>query len=91
MLELGFNVSGAFITPVSDHYNKTGLISSVHRIEMCKLSVQDSNWINVDEWECQQPNWSTTRTVLESIEKRLKSNGKKEENYSQSLIILANE
>lgn len=86
--DLGLEVSGAFLTPVSDHYNKSGLIPFKHRVEMCKLAVKNSDWINVDEWECYQPSWSTTRIVLESIEDRLKKKGKHIDNNINMMVTL---
>ncbi|XP_060778696.1 nicotinamide/nicotinic acid mononucleotide adenylyltransferase 2 isoform X2 [Neoarius graeffei] len=60
-----FIVIGGIISPVHDSYGKPGLISSRHRLTMCQLAVQSSDWIRVDPWECYQDTWQTTCSVLE--------------------------
>uniref|UniRef100_A0A5F9D9B6 Uncharacterized protein n=1 Tax=Oryctolagus cuniculus TaxID=9986 RepID=A0A5F9D9B6_RABIT len=42
-----------------------GLVSSRHRLVMCQLAVQNSDWIRVDPWECYQDTWQTTCSVLQ--------------------------
>uniref|UniRef100_A0A4W3JUU8 Nicotinamide/nicotinic acid mononucleotide adenylyltransferase 2 n=1 Tax=Callorhinchus milii TaxID=7868 RepID=A0A4W3JUU8_CALMI len=58
-------VIGGIISPVHDSYGKQGLVSSRHRLTMCQLAVQSSDWIRVDPWECYQDTWQTTCSVLE--------------------------
>ncbi|XP_018609071.1 nicotinamide/nicotinic acid mononucleotide adenylyltransferase 2 [Scleropages formosus] len=60
-----FIVIGGIISPVHDSYGKPGLVSSKHRLAMCQLAVQSSEWIRVDPWECYQDTWQTTCSVLE--------------------------
>uniref|UniRef100_A0A3Q2GI12 Nicotinamide-nucleotide adenylyltransferase n=1 Tax=Cyprinodon variegatus TaxID=28743 RepID=A0A3Q2GI12_CYPVA len=60
-----FIVIGGIISPVHDSYGKPGLVSSQHRLTMCQLAVQSSDWIRVDPWECYQETWQTTCSVLE--------------------------
>nr|XP_019968898.1 PREDICTED: nicotinamide/nicotinic acid mononucleotide adenylyltransferase 2-like [Paralichthys olivaceus] len=60
-----FIVIGGIISPVHDSYVKPGLVSSKHRLTMCQLAVQSSDWIRVDPWECYQDTWQTTCSVLE--------------------------
>ncbi|XP_019730510.1 nicotinamide/nicotinic acid mononucleotide adenylyltransferase 2 [Hippocampus comes] len=60
-----FIVIGGIISPVHDSYGKAGLVSSRHRLTMCQLAVQSSDWIRVDPWECYQDTWQTTCSVLE--------------------------
>ncbi|PWA31088.1 hypothetical protein CCH79_00019987, partial [Gambusia affinis] len=60
-----FIVIGGIISPVHDSYGKPGLVSSRHRLTMCQLAVQSSDWIRVDPWECYQDTWQTTCCVLE--------------------------
>ncbi|XP_056149641.1 nicotinamide/nicotinic acid mononucleotide adenylyltransferase 2 [Lampris incognitus] len=60
-----FIVIGGIISPVHDSYGKPGLVSSRHRLNMCQLAVQCSDWIRVDPWECYQDTWQTTCSVLE--------------------------
>uniref|UniRef100_A0A8C5QJM3 Nicotinamide/nicotinic acid mononucleotide adenylyltransferase 2 n=1 Tax=Leptobrachium leishanense TaxID=445787 RepID=A0A8C5QJM3_9ANUR len=60
-----FIVIGGIISPVHDSYGKQGLVLSRHRLNMCQLAVQNSDWIRVDPWECYQDTWQTTCSVLE--------------------------
>ncbi|XP_077784287.1 nicotinamide/nicotinic acid mononucleotide adenylyltransferase 2 isoform X2 [Podarcis muralis] len=60
-----FIVIGGIVSPVHDSYGKQGLVSSRHRLTMCQLAVQSSDWIRVDPWECYQDTWQTTCSVLE--------------------------
>lgn len=60
-----FIVIGGIISPVHDSYGKPGLVSSRHRLTMCQLAVQSSDWIRVDPWECYQETWQMTCSVLE--------------------------
>ncbi|XP_041127286.1 nicotinamide/nicotinic acid mononucleotide adenylyltransferase 2-like [Polyodon spathula] len=60
-----FIVIGGIISPVHDSYGKPGLVSSRHRLTMCQLAVQSSDWVRVDPWECYQDTWQTTCSVLE--------------------------
>ncbi|ETE65796.1 Nicotinamide mononucleotide adenylyltransferase 2, partial [Ophiophagus hannah] len=55
-----FIVIGGIVSPVHDSYGKQGLVSSRHRLAMCQLAVQSSDWIRVDPWECYQDTWQTT-------------------------------
>ncbi|KAJ7333626.1 Nicotinamide/nicotinic acid mononucleotide adenylyltransferase 1 [Desmophyllum pertusum] len=62
-----------------DALNKTGiytvvqgifspdLVESEHRIQMCKLGVQTSDWISVDNWETKQVCWTETAKVLDHM------------------------
>lgn len=67
----GFQVVGGFLSPVNDAYSKPGLIAHRHRSAMCRLGVQSSPWLQVDDWEAQQAAWSTTAEVLGSFRDRL--------------------
>uniref|UniRef100_A0A8C5SK87 Nicotinamide/nicotinic acid mononucleotide adenylyltransferase 2 n=1 Tax=Laticauda laticaudata TaxID=8630 RepID=A0A8C5SK87_LATLA len=40
-----FIVIGGIVSPVHDSYGKQGLVSSRHRLAMCQLAVQSSDWI----------------------------------------------
>ncbi|XP_029381417.1 nicotinamide/nicotinic acid mononucleotide adenylyltransferase 2 [Echeneis naucrates] len=60
-----FIVIGGIISPVHDSYGKPGLVPSRHRLTMCQLAVQSSDWIRVDPWECYQDTWQPTCSVLE--------------------------
>lgn len=66
-----FQVVGGLLSPVSDQYRKTGLVLASHRLEMCRLAVADSSWIDVDAWETQQDEYPTTVQALDSVQRRL--------------------
>ncbi|XP_044075124.1 uncharacterized protein LOC122886689 [Siniperca chuatsi] len=59
-----YQVVGGIVSPVSDCYGKQGLALAKHRIAMAKLALQSSNWVTVDEWESQQPDWTETVVTM---------------------------
>nr|XP_019957243.1 PREDICTED: uncharacterized protein LOC109638618 [Paralichthys olivaceus] len=59
-----YQVVGGIVSPVSDSYGKQGLVLAKHRIAMAKLALQSSNWVTVDEWESQQPDWMETVVTM---------------------------
>ncbi|XP_069013153.1 nicotinamide/nicotinic acid mononucleotide adenylyltransferase 3 [Embiotoca jacksoni] len=59
-----YRVVGGIVSPVSDGYGKQGLVLAKHRIAMAKLALQSSNWVTVDEWETQQPDWTETVVTM---------------------------
>ncbi|KAM9349278.1 nicotinamide/nicotinic acid mononucleotide adenylyltransferase 3 [Symphorus nematophorus] len=59
-----YQVLGGIVSPVSDGYGKQGLVLAKHRIAMAKLALQSSNWVTVDEWESQQPDWTETVVTM---------------------------
>ncbi|XP_026170122.1 nicotinamide/nicotinic acid mononucleotide adenylyltransferase 3 [Mastacembelus armatus] len=59
-----YQVVGGIVSPVSDGYGKQGLVLAKHRIAMAKLALQSSNWVTVDEWESQQPDWTETVVTM---------------------------
>lgn len=58
-------VVGGILSPVHDSYRKKDLISSRHRISMAKISLKNSDWIRLSDWECQQEEWTRTRLTLQ--------------------------
>ena len=50
-IEDKFQVVVGYISPVNQEYGKPGLADTEHRLNMCNLGVQNSNWIHVDPWE----------------------------------------
>ncbi|KAL3098927.1 hypothetical protein niasHT_024682 [Heterodera trifolii] len=52
------------MSPVSDHFRKPDLASSVHRVRMAQLATESSDWIRADGWESAQPGWTRTLEVL---------------------------
>lgn len=72
--ERNMPVLGGFMSPVSDAYSKKNLANWRDRVEMCRLAAAStSDWIAVDAWEAQQPAWTPTTRVMESIHDRLLS------------------
>uniref|UniRef100_A0A3Q3A6W3 Nicotinamide-nucleotide adenylyltransferase n=3 Tax=Kryptolebias marmoratus TaxID=37003 RepID=A0A3Q3A6W3_KRYMA len=59
-----YEVVGGIVSPVSDGYGKQGLVLAKHRIAMAKLALRSSNWVTVDEWESQQPDWTETVVTM---------------------------
>lgn len=57
-------VQGKF-SPVNDAYKKKDLVESKHRVEMCELAVETSDWISVDSWESKLDCWTRTAKVLD--------------------------
>ncbi|CAI5521477.1 unnamed protein product [Closterium sp. Naga37s-1] len=47
----GWDVIGAYMSPVNDHYGKQGLAPAKERVTMCQLACADSPFIMVDPWE----------------------------------------
>jgi nicotinamide mononucleotide adenylyltransferase len=58
-------VVGGYFSPTSDAYSKTGLAPWEDRVNMCRLAVTDSAWIDVDDWEACSPDWKRTAVVLD--------------------------
>ncbi|MFT7804397.1 nicotinamide/nicotinic acid mononucleotide adenylyltransferase 1 [Arapaima gigas] len=59
------------ISPVGDAYKKKGLIEALHRIKMARLATETSDWIEVDGWESEQPEWLETAKVMRHHYKEL--------------------
>ncbi|XP_062337790.1 nicotinamide/nicotinic acid mononucleotide adenylyltransferase 3 isoform X3 [Osmerus eperlanus] len=59
-----YKVVGGIVSPVSDGYGKQGLVLAKHRVAMAKLALQSSDWVSVDDWESQQPDWTETVVTL---------------------------
>ncbi|KAJ0261601.1 Nicotinamide/nicotinic acid mononucleotide adenylyltransferase [Hirschfeldia incana] len=67
----GFHVLGGYMSPVNDAYKKEGLLSAEHRLEMCKLACQSSDFIMVDPWEASQDINQRSLVVLSRVNNRL--------------------
>lgn len=67
-----FRVVKGFFSPVNDGYKKKELVKSEHRVQMCKLGVQTSDWISVSDWESKQTGWQRTIRVLTHISQNAK-------------------
>jgi len=64
LVKKGVHVAGGFISPVHAKYGKKSLVSMHHRLNMVGLSLQDSDWLEVDLWECAQDEYTPTAPVL---------------------------
>ncbi|XP_062027280.1 nicotinamide/nicotinic acid mononucleotide adenylyltransferase-like isoform X4 [Rosa rugosa] len=71
----GFCVIGGYISPVNDAYNKRGLISAEHRIQLCHLACKSSEFVMVDPWEARQSTFQRCLTVLSRIKGFLSESG----------------
>ncbi|RDD40565.1 Nicotinamide/nicotinic acid mononucleotide adenylyltransferase 1 [Trichoplax sp. H2] len=85
-----YNVKAGIVSPVHDSYKKEGLISSKHRLEMCNIALQTSDWIRCNDWECRRSEWSRTVEVLryiKSISHQLVGHG--EDDKEASIFIFS--
>ncbi|CAN1133526.1 Nicotinamide/nicotinic acid mononucleotide adenylyltransferase [Linum perenne] len=64
----GYRVIAGYMSPVTDAYKKPGLISAEHRLRMCELACESSDFIMVDPWEANQSTYQRSLTVLRRIE-----------------------
>lgn len=71
-----YRVVKGIISPVGDGYMKNGLIEACYRLKMARLATENSDWITVDDWECQQSKWVETAAVIRHHHKELISNEK---------------
>lgn len=63
-----FEIVGGYLSPVSDQYNKPGLLAAHHRVNMCTLAAeQTSSWLMVDPWEAFQ-SYQRTAVVLDHFD-----------------------
>ncbi|XP_038691166.1 nicotinamide/nicotinic acid mononucleotide adenylyltransferase isoform X2 [Tripterygium wilfordii] len=68
-------VIGGYVSPVNDAYKKRGLISAKHRIQMCNLACESSDFLMVDTWEAKQNAYQRTLTVLSRVKDFLVEHG----------------
>lgn len=67
-----YAVIGGYLSPVNDAYQKLGLASAYHRVNMCELATEESDWIMVDSWEARNDKgYVTTAKVLDHFEREL--------------------
>ncbi|ONI11375.1 hypothetical protein PRUPE_4G103800 [Prunus persica] len=71
----GFCVIGGYMSPVNDAYYKRGLISAEHRVQLCRLACQSSEFIMVDPWEARQSSFQRTLTILSRVKGSLSEAG----------------
>lgn len=70
-MQLGHDVWGCYMSPVSDAYGKPGLAPAFHRLNMCAAATQESPLIMTAAWEAQQPGYTPTLHVLRHIKQVL--------------------
>ncbi|KAI9669772.1 MAG: hypothetical protein M1829_005027 [Trizodia sp. TS-e1964] len=64
-----FEVVAGYLSPVSDAYQKPGLTSAEHRVNMCNLATaKASEWLMVDPWEAYQDEFTPTAEVLDHFD-----------------------
>ncbi|KAH0985205.1 hypothetical protein GBA52_012382 [Prunus armeniaca] len=71
----GFCVIGGYMSPVNDAYYKRGLISAEHRVQLCRLACQSSEFVMVDPWEARQSSFQRTLTILSRVKGSLSEAG----------------
>ncbi|KAL8150691.1 hypothetical protein V2J09_020499 [Rumex salicifolius] len=71
LLSEGYCVIGGYMSPVNDAYNKKGLVSAKHRLQMCDLASGTSDFVMVDPWEANQSTYQRTLTVLSRVKSSL--------------------
>ncbi|KAL8286764.1 hypothetical protein RQP46_004292 [Phenoliferia psychrophenolica] len=67
----GFAVVGGFLSPVNNGYSHKKLPPAEHRVAMCELACQDSDWIGVDSWEALGPVYRPTAQVLDHFNQEI--------------------
>lgn len=66
-----YEIIGGYLSPVSDAYQKSGLTTADHRVQMCRLATQESNWIMVDDWEAVKREYTRTALVLDHFDEEI--------------------
>lgn len=64
LLSKGFHVAGGLLSPCHGAYGKRSLAPMYDRLNMLRLACSDSDWLNVDHWECCQAGWTRTMEFL---------------------------
>ena len=93
LMSQGTDVLGSYLSPVSDAYWKPGLLNGGHRRAMCQYASKSSPHIMTDGWEVEQPQYTRTLFVLQSVEERLRAvlpatNGVAEHNVQMPRAML---
>lgn len=68
--KLGGKVEKAIISPVGDFYPEKKLVSASLRIQMLRAAVSGQEWIEVDDWESKEKQWTRTRDLLSHYQQR---------------------
>lgn len=69
--KLNVHVAIGVLSPVNDKYNKEGLASSTHRLNMINAACQDSDWLESWNWECMKDEWTPTAQVVQELRRRV--------------------
>eukprot|EP00048_Salpingoeca_helianthica_P016709 m.233775 g.233775 ORF g.233775 m.233775 type:complete len:226 (+) comp19295_c0_seq1:116-793(+) len=69
----GIQVLRGIISPVSSGYEKPGLAPAAHRIAMAQLGAGQTDWVEVNSWEAEKPEWTRTISVLKHIDQHVKT------------------
>ncbi|KAF9681596.1 hypothetical protein SADUNF_Sadunf05G0018300 [Salix dunnii] len=83
----GYHVIAAYMSPVSDAYKKACLVSGDHRLQMCRLACETSDFIMVDPWEANQSTFQRTLTILQRVDGSF-TNGKKMPRESIKVMLV---
>lgn len=63
-----YEVIGGYFSPVSSAYGKKDIIMGHHRVKMCEMAVEDSDWLMVDSWESRKEKEITyTRDYIDRV------------------------
>ena len=68
-----YKVIGGILSPVSNGYGKSSLISPEDRLEMCKLASEGHPFITVEPWETLKPDWTPTLEVLKHFHEEIRT------------------
>ena len=79
---------GGYFSPTSDGYKKPGLASAKHRLAMCSLAVETSDWIMVDPWEASHQEWHRTVLVLKHFDEHLNEIPRKKDAARPNIRIM---
>ncbi|ORZ30478.1 hypothetical protein BCR44DRAFT_60830 [Catenaria anguillulae PL171] len=66
-----FEILAGYFSPVHEAYGKVGLASAAHRVAMCRLAAQASDWLMVDTWEPTRDGYVRTVEVLDHFNQEL--------------------
>jgi len=69
--QLGYDVLGCYISPVSDAYGKPGLAPARERLAMCDIAAATSPHVMVDRWEASRGGYTRTLQVLRHVQEEL--------------------
>lgn len=86
-----YKVIGGIITPVSDAYGKRSLVSSQHRLEMCRLASENHPFVTVESWEATNPLWTPTLKVLQHFKAQLQADEECESRGIRLMLLIGSD